>query len=224
MNRIFIGYDPRQPVAYNVLQHSIIRHASEPVAITPLVLSQLPLKRRGLTEFTFSRFLVPALCDFMGQAIFMDADMVVQGDVIELFKLADTAAPVSVVKDQPQFEWASMMVFSNGLCRKLTPEYVETATDLFDFGWVGDRPIGELPAEWNHCVGYKDANINAKLLHFTQGLPVWYETKGEHHEDLAWEAERRAANATVSWKELMGTSVHAKPTLQRLFRRLTEAA
>ena len=77
MLNVFIGYDPRQPVAYNVLQHSIVRHASEPVAITPLILKQLPIERRGLTEFTFSRFLVPYLCGFKGMAVFLDADMVV---------------------------------------------------------------------------------------------------------------------------------------------------
>lgn len=66
MIRVFIGYDPRQPLAYNVMQHSIARHSSVPVAITPLILDQLPITRRGLTEFTYSRFLVPALCDFKG--------------------------------------------------------------------------------------------------------------------------------------------------------------
>lgn len=57
--RIFIGYDHRQAVAYNVLQFSLYRRSSRPLAISPLVLPTLPMKRQGLTPFTFSRFLVP---------------------------------------------------------------------------------------------------------------------------------------------------------------------
>ena len=121
MNHVFIGYDPRQPLAYNVLQHSIVRHSSRPVAITPLILSQLPMKRRGLTEFTFSRFLVPYLCGFKGKALFLDADMVVTGDISELFE-QDELYAVAVQQDQPKFEWPSVMFFNCGACIRLTPE------------------------------------------------------------------------------------------------------
>jgi len=62
--RIFIGYDHRQAVAYNVLQFSLFRRSSRPLSISPLVLPTLPMTRQGLTPFTFSRFLVPWLCDF----------------------------------------------------------------------------------------------------------------------------------------------------------------
>ena len=59
MLRIFVGIDERQPVAYHVLVSSIQRRSSRPVAITPLLIHQLPIKRQGLTTFTFSRYLVP---------------------------------------------------------------------------------------------------------------------------------------------------------------------
>ena len=42
MIRIFIGYDPREAVAYHVCANSIVRHARQPVAITPLALHTLP--------------------------------------------------------------------------------------------------------------------------------------------------------------------------------------
>jgi lipopolysaccharide biosynthesis glycosyltransferase len=217
MLRVFIGYDPRQPLAYNVLQHSIVRHASAPVAITPLILSQLPLKRRGLTEFTYSRFLVPYLCDYQGLAVFMDADMVVKGDVSELHMCGDSGLPVHVMKAQPKFEWASVMVFNCDKCRVLTPEFIESDQDIFGLGWAnGD--VGEIPDEWNHCVGYQDPK-QAKLYHYTQGLPCWPETQGLA-EDQAWQSESALIAKTVTWKELMGKSVHAKPVLDRLMRRL----
>ena len=41
MIKVFIGYDPRETVAFSVLAHSIHARASVPVSITPLVLSEL---------------------------------------------------------------------------------------------------------------------------------------------------------------------------------------
>jgi hypothetical protein len=215
LHRVFIGYDPRQPLAYNVLQHSIVRHSSEPVSITPLILSQLPIKRRGLTEFTYSRFLVPWLCGYAGHALFLDADMVVTGDISELFN-AQPMEAVSVMQQQPKFEWASAMLFNAGCCRKLTPWFIDDAANpLFDLAWA--PYVGNLAPEWNHCVGYMEPK-EAKLYHYTQGLPCFYETAGME-EDAVWNAENDLMSATVEWKELMGNSTHAKPVLQRLIKR-----
>lgn len=214
--RVFIGYDPRQPIAYNVLQHSIIRNSSVPVAITPLILRQLPIMRRGLTEFTYSRFLVPYLSGFKGKSVFMDADMIVTGDIKELFDAANGEHAVYVVKDQQKFEWPSMMVFANDKCPSMTPEYIDDKSNkLFDFSWASS--IGDLPPEWNHCVGYQEPK-EAKLYHYTQGLPCFFETKGLEEDDY-WEHEKRVMLSTVDWKTLMGTSVHAGPVLNRMISR-----
>lgn len=214
MIKVFIGYDPRQPLAYNVLQHSIAVNSSEPVSITPLILEQLPMTRRGLTEFTYSRFLVPYLCGFKGKAVFMDADMVVTGDIAELVKYS--AAAVNVMQEQPNFEWASMMVFDCEKCATLTPDFIQDPTNkLFDFAWADE--IGSIPAEWNHCVGYQEPKA-AKLYHFTQGLPCWFETSGED-EDAVWLDARNSLTKTVSWMELMGSSIHAEPVMRRMLAR-----
>ncbi len=39
--RVFVGYDAREAIAYSVLAHSINRRANRPVAVAPLMLSQL---------------------------------------------------------------------------------------------------------------------------------------------------------------------------------------
>ena len=44
-----------------------------------------------LTDFTFSRFLTPYLCDFEGWALFMDCDMLVLDDLAALWRLRDDA-------------------------------------------------------------------------------------------------------------------------------------
>ena len=102
--RVFIGYDPREAVAYHVLSHSILSRASQPVSIAPLMLSELGKhiwrERHSLqsTDFAFSRFLVPFLCDYEGWAIFMDCDMLVLDDFAKLWDMRDDKYAVQVVK------------------------------------------------------------------------------------------------------------------------------
>lgn len=217
MLKVFVGYEPRQPLAFNVLQHSIQRHAKEPVAIIPLMLHQLPITRRGLTEFTYSRFLVPWLSGFTYQSVFMDADVVVRSNIAELFECIDLTCAVQVMQEQAKFEWASVMLFNNAKCLELTPDFIDDeANALFDFAWA-DR-VGTLPPEWNHCVGYAEPE-ESKLYHYTQGIPYWYETRGLV-EDAAWFDEYAYLAKTVSWRELMGGSVHAKPVMRRVLQRM----
>lgn len=205
--RVFIGYDPRQPVAYNVLQHSISSRSSKPVSITRLQLDQLPLTRQGLTQFTYSRFLVPWMCNYQGWGLFVDADMLVVDDIADLFDMKDDHYDIQVVKNKEKFEWPSVMLFNCKKCWKLTPEVVETAEDIFKLDtWAH---VGDLPPEWNHCVGYDDYNPYVKLIHYTQGIPVWPETQDCEYAEL-WHEERRAMMGTVSFAELMGHSVHVK--------------
>lgn len=216
---MFIGYDPRQPVAYNVCQHSVVKNSSKPVHITPLIQSQLPVKRQGLTQFTYTRYLVPWLCGYKGQALFMDPDMIVTGDIAELFECGDIATPVCMRKNQQRFEWASVMLFSNPLCERLTPDYIENPENkLFDYAWTakdGEEPrIGDLPDDWNFCIGYEELNEKAKLWHYTQGIPVWPETDG--FVDEPWKQAHAEANSSVSFAELMGPSVHVKHVRERL--------
>jgi hypothetical protein len=212
---VFIGADPRQPLAYSVLQHSIRVNSSQPVAITALQLDQLPIKRRGLTEFTFSRFLVPYLCNFRGKALFLDADMVVTGDIAQLFETADHASAVLVNKEQDAFEWASAMLFNCDHCKTLTPAFIDNEKNqLFDFKWA-EHPVGAFPPEWNRAVGYVDTS-DAKLRHYTQGIPCWAETRGL--DDGPWVSAFKDMVRTCSWKELLGNSVHAKHVFERLKR------
>ena len=104
MIRIFVGFDPRETVAWHVLSHSILARASEPVSIVPLALGgpgglmrreRSPLQS---TDFAFSRFLVPHLSGYEGWSVFMDCDMLVRRDVAELWALRDERCAVMCVK------------------------------------------------------------------------------------------------------------------------------
>lgn len=213
---VCIGYDPRQPAAFHTLAHSIWSQSSVPVSITRLQLNQLPITRTGLTEFTFSRFLVPYVSGYEGIGIFIDSDFICQGDIAELlaYPLAYPDQDVFVSKNKLRFEWASLMVFNNAHCKILTPEYVDNINNqCFDFSWA--QNVGDLPATWNHLVGYDEPNPNAKMIHYTQGIPCWPETKECEHSDSWWKFAKTVL-ASVSFKDLMGNSVHAKHVYARL--------
>lgn len=203
--RVFIGYDERQTVAFQVCAHSVWKTASQPVAISRLHLPMLPITRRGLTAFTYSRFLTPYLSNFEGYSLFLDSDILVRADVHELLEDIPFGA-VSVVPHERRFERPSVMLFDNERCRHLTPEFIQNpANGMFDMRWASS--VGNLSSTWNHLVGYDPPNPDAKIVHFTKGIPVWTETQecefaGDWHEMLS------DSLGTVSHEELMGRSVH----------------
>ena len=201
MIRVFIGFDRREVAAYNVLAHSIQARASQPVAIAPIMLSQLhdifQRERHPLqsTDFSFSRFLTPFLSGFEGWSIFMDCDMLLQAVIAQLWALRDERYAVMVVKhehtptetrkflNEPQSayakkNWSSVMLFNNAKCQTLTPAYVNTATglELHQFKWLDhDDLIGALPPQWNHLVGYDKPRSDAAIVHYTLGGPYFAE-------------------------------------------------
>lgn len=215
MIKVFIGYDPREAVAFSALSHSIHARATQPVSIAPLMLSQLKgiltRERHPLqsTDFSFSRFLVPYLSGYTGWSIFMDCDMLVLDDIAKLWGLRDERHAVMVVKHdhvpkettkflgepQTRYEkknWSSVMLFNNAQCRALTPEYVNTATglELHQFKWLADDSlIGALPDRWNHLVGYDKPRRDAALVHYTLGGPYFEQYKDCEYAD-EWRRER----------------------------------
>jgi hypothetical protein len=197
---IYIGYDPRESVAFHTLAHSILRRASVPISIAPLAQSQLRgvyRRTRGpteSTEFSLTRFLLPRLSGFSGWSLFMDCDMLCRVDIAELMKQTERQADKAVLvckhdyvpKTQRKFldqvqtryprkNWSSLMIFNNARCRSLSPDYVNSASglELHRFAWIEDAAIGELPLEWNWLVGEYAYNPAAKIVHFTIGGPYF---------------------------------------------------
>ncbi len=213
--KVFIGQDWRIPVCLSVLSHSIHTRASRPVSITPVALNQLSyvFKREWnslqSTQFSFSRFMVPWLCDYKGWAIFIDNDMIVRDDIVKLWELRDDRYAVQVIKhDQPtedsvkflgapqtKYEkknWSSVMLLNTEKCRALTPDFVNTASglELHQFKWLeSEGLIGDLPREWGHLVGEYEPNEDAKLVHYTLGGPYYDEFVGCEFSD-EWMKER----------------------------------
>lgn len=211
MLNVYIGYDPNESVAFYTLAHSILRRASIPVAIAPLMRTQLQgvyTRARGpteSTEFSLTRFLVPYLSGYAGWSLFMDCDMLCLADIGELAAQIDCQPDKAVLVckheyvprtdrkflDQVQTKyarknWSSLMLFNNARCRALTPAYVNSAPglDLHRFSWTDDASIGGLPLEWNWLVGEYQRASNAKIVHYTLGGPYF-----EAYRDCDYAAE-----------------------------------
>ena len=87
---VYIGYDPREAIAFHTCANSIIRNSSRPVAIIPVALNLFKdyneTHTDGSNHFIYTRFLVPHLQEYTGWAIFIDGDMIVRGDIAELWE------------------------------------------------------------------------------------------------------------------------------------------
>ena len=221
--RVFVGWDQREPEAYEVCRHSLVRRSSIPVEVDAIKIDDL--RARGLywrgqdplaaTEFTYSRFLTPALAGFRGTALFCDCDFLWLADIAELLAQADETKAVHCVQHDyrpteavkmdgkaqtlyPRKNWSSLMLFNceHPSVRALTPEVVnrETGAFLHRMQWAKDEEIGGLPTEWNWLEGWsaKPDQGEPKAVHFTRGGP-WFEAwRNVDYADL-WLAERALA-------------------------------
>ena len=217
MINVFIGYDAREAVAYSVLAHSVCSKASQPVSVSPLMLSnlkqQLTRDRHALqsTDFAFSRFLVPLLSGYSGWSVFMDCDMLMRDDIARLWALRDERYAVLVVKHDhqpreqvkflghrqtsyPKKNWSSVILFNNARCKALNERYVNSASglELHQFKWLDSEDlIGALPGRWNHLVGYDPRSDDVSLAHFTLGGPYFPEYQDcEFASEWRYERER----------------------------------
>jgi hypothetical protein len=200
MINVFIGYDSKEKVAFNVLAYSILKNSTRPVSITPIYLPNIKdnftRERSNLesTEFSFSRFIVPHLANYKGWAVFMDCDQLMTGDIAELWRLRDEKYALQVCKHdytpstdkkflgqiQTKYEkknWSSFMLMNCDKCTALSPDYVNTATglQLHQFKWLeNEKLIGDLPLEWNWLAGEYQYKKDVKNIHYTEGGP-WFE-------------------------------------------------
>ena len=217
--KIYVGYDSREDIAWQVCRFSLARHASAPLDIHPLrqdALRSLGLYTRGpdkaSTEFSLTRFLTPYIAAHEGWTLFVDCDFLFTADVLQVLKGASRHMAVYVVKHDyvpkrsvkmdgraqtsyARKNWSSFMLFNGAHPRikALTPAVVnsESPTRLHQFAWVGDDAlIGELARSWNFLEGeYPKPAQTPHAIHFTNGGP-WFPNKQDVDYAELWRAER----------------------------------
>jgi lipopolysaccharide biosynthesis glycosyltransferase len=223
--RIYTGFDQREAVGWHVCLQSIIERTDSQVEIIPLTErlgKKLGIGTDGTNSFTKIRFAVPYLCGYRGWALFIDcADMLLMADVADLWSLKDRDFDVMVVKheystkhpvkylgqpnlDYPLKNWSSVMLMNcgNAPWRKITPEYIAKSTGqhLHRLEFLKPDRIGDLPIEWNHIPGEVRPNPNAKLAHFSVGLPGWKRYADWEFADR-WRESLRSVNYLEPWED-----------------------
>lgn len=128
--RVYIGWDQRDALAYEVCRHSLLKHASVPIEVVPL--KDWELRARGVywrdyyvdprgqmwdrkdgkpfsTNFTYTRFCIPFLEDYGDEPVlFMDADMLMRADVAPLAESLRDGAVACVKHDHAPRETTKM--------------------------------------------------------------------------------------------------------------------
>lgn len=216
--KIFVGYDTREDIAYQVCKHSIISKQPE-ADVRPLKQQELrdagwytrPVDKLASTEFTFTRFLIPELTNFEGWALFMDCDMILTTDIKKLFDQADDKYAVMCVHHDykvqegvkmdgqkqtiyPRKNWSSVVLWNCGhpsnkvVTTDLINDPETTGKYMHRFSWLKDEEVGELDHTWNYLVGVYNDYEKPNLIHYTEGGP-WFENYRECEFADLWKKE-----------------------------------
>jgi lipopolysaccharide biosynthesis glycosyltransferase len=204
--KVFVGFDPRETVAYWTFCSSVQKRCSLPVSFQAV----RGARRDGSNDFIYERFRVAEMCGFRGWCVFADGDMICRTDLAELMEYANPWYDLLVVKhdyqtkypikylgqkneDYPRKNWSSLMLINCTAAswQRMTKERIDkmSGSELHQFKFLNDSRIGELPKEWNWLVGEYPYNPEAKIAHFTVGTPCWesYSTWAYSEE---WRKER----------------------------------
>ena len=217
---VYIGYDSKEDIAYRVCKYSILKRSRSNIKITSLKLYELIAKNLykrevdplASTEFTYSRFLVPALNNYNGWAIFCDCDFIFFEDISNILKDIDQSKAVYCVQHDytpkekhkmdgqkqtiyPRKNWSSFILFncSHPSNKKLSLDLVnsETGSFLHQFKWLEDHEIGSLDERWNWLEGWTSNHNDKKpfAVHYTRGGP-WFDEWQDVEFASEWTNER----------------------------------
>ena len=213
--RVFVGCDESQLVAAGVLEHTIRKFSTRPVQFNRMMDLLVPVPKdkanRQRTGFSFYRFMIPSLCGYKGQALYLDADMQVFADLAELWdipfgrhKVLCTyhEQPPPAWKDHPEFRPGRHMAVMKLDCSRLDWDINEIVRGLdegrysyydlmSDMVIVPPDEIGEIiPPEWNSLEHYEPGKT--KLVHYTIVATQPWKTDKNPLVDL-WMADYRDA-------------------------------
>lgn len=235
--RVSIGSEPMQRIPAEVLKSSILRRASRPVEFTeswseksgwhPLMAG---VPRLNGTRFSLWRWLVPAVYQHSGRAIYLDADQVVLADIAELWDslqhehfAAVTNAAGFFGKKVPELNHVqtSVMVMDCGKCDwdaahlfRLVEIDTLKYRDLMQATWLPRATIRELPPGWNH---FGICNNHTRLLHWSHVASQPYR-KPDHPTAYVFAGELRdAVEAGHISREMIGEEIE-RGHLHRSYR------
>ncbi len=195
---VYIGYDPREDLAYRVCKKSIESNCSSPIEVRPLRLSTLqymgiltrtiekrnggyydPISQKPMsTEFSVSRFAIPYICNDADWALFMDCDMIMKADVWRVLDYANPAYAVQCTKHE---------------------HVVEEGQAKMD----DQKQVAYSKKNWSSfCLWNLNHPANDRLTH-----EVLNETGKIDLHQFCWLEEDEIGSIPLSWNYLVGYSV-----------------
>lgn len=193
---LLIGASRPQKLPALVCEYSIRKHTQAEIDIVHTFdeVSPEPRKRehRSRTGFSFQRFTLPERAGHEGVGVYLDSDMVVLDDVVELFESIPKSFSIATTKNLPsviaircEVQWDAgrfMAQLDQGAV-----SYARLMT-LEVFGELLSRTI---PDSWNSLDGCPPGT---KLVHYTN-MPQqpWLTNEKRRPVDDVWKTELRSA-------------------------------
>lgn len=193
--KIYIGCTRRELLPAKVLKYSIEKHSHISTDIKFLFQSNIAIPKiikeenQERTPFSFQRFLIPEICNYSGKAIYLDADMLVFKNIIDIWRNDFKNANVLLCKNKdhrkPQLS-VMMMDCSNlkwnikEIVNKLNIDELTYNRLMHEFTIANyDKRID---GSWNTIDKY---NHDTSLLHYTDmAKQPWLSTS--NHLGYKW--------------------------------------
>lgn len=181
---IYVGCEPEQEIAFDVLNYSITKHTSISVNVLKLheevsaknldFTNIIDQKNTGKTPFSFQRFCIPKLNNYHHNAIYLDSDMLVFKDILNLCNNdIDTKEFLACEVDSawgrsPQL---SVMYINCNIARwdvnniiKLLNDNKYSYSDIFENVIFSNNWDRSIPCNWNSLEHHDEST---SLIHFT---------------------------------------------------------
>ena len=185
--KVYVGWDSREDIAYQVCKQSILERASMSVDVVPLKQNDLrndriykrSIDKLASTEFTFTRFLVPELMNFDGWALFIDCDFIFLDDIAKLFAQADDRYAVMCAHhDYTPKEGVKM----DGQKQTVYPRKNWSSAVLFNCNHPSNKVLTkdtvnnpDLDGAYFHRFSWLDDSEIGKISHEWNWLVGWYQ-------------------------------------------------
>lgn len=238
---VFVGYDTREKIAFEVLKYSIEKYTSSDVKIIPLYHQEL--RRQGMfqrpwlteantgnridlmdgrpfsTEFSHTRFLVPHIMKYKGWALFMDCDMIFnKSDIKEVFDFCDDKYAVMCVQHRHTVKHGQKMdgAPQQNYHRKNWSSFV-----LFNCGHPANKKltpeyVNTIPGGMMHSFAWLHDNQIGALPDYYNWIEGTSRAQAmprviHYTEGGPWFASKRDVLFAEKWDELYGNMMEMRP-------------
>lgn len=181
--RLFVGCAPNGEDAESqlVLEYTARKNSSMPIEIVWMKLSDDPKSfwngwntSEWSTPFSGFRWGIPEYCKHAGEAIYMDSDMIIMGDLAELWqsKWNSNDNPHAIIQAKGGWRFCVAKWDCHRAHNHVLPfDRLKTLSNSHQrmFSYFADKPelVQVFDRQWNNFDGENDSLDQIKILHYT---------------------------------------------------------